>query len=1282
MSLTSISPSERAPDHLTTSQSPPVEISVPQPQVITQATGDKRLLALYASAIRQATRTKTGKESIEDIPNDSRFGAWWQQLFNATNSPVFLEWAKSKNIDTREAFTIDHLTDTLTVTINGRRTQLRGAEQGRGWREAIGPIMAAAKGVGNFSFDAPISARQAPLLLVARFYGEVLLPYRTEETLARATQLEHNQAFDVLGPDTYVDVGAQSPEILEQQKIQLGDSINRFTLLQKLKAFAQSRPELLNAYLEARMPLHPDSSYQQDSKLTDVSLIDLISANGWHVPENVDELNNLMKALAAPSLLASADGNFAGALAWPMPISVEDRAKLFHIIADNRPPLPCLDSNARLGTTDVVGALIKQLPGTVLEEGDAIATLQSILQSPQVQQLGEELKKRMGEVFENSTPREVLLTALAITLDVKGLTDPKPNHVAGFDLADPKFHHQPLSTIKQGLIDHLVQTHTVDQRAAPLAAMLLLSRVAPELCVPDTPSDITYMSANWVRLKAAVDRIEATNPGASLRTSFDELVDFDAIDPMTDHEQEIQALTAVPALVQWGKANGTVALQGEVSAEQLANTQKEFAQQEQQILSGAAALTASPPTQRSIALAELKAHFGDGIPFEEKSIRSHVVTTDSYKHTPVVTSDPTGSYSLLDLYLAKKAGLQVGWHSPNPKISQLIIAKVATLPDPITKHSGLFDDYANSVSQAWSTLTRKLISDLPLEDRKNIEWGELTVYQRGQTSRTEVSTPHGSVDYSNGFSSFEDDRSLIIETTRNGVKSYYELDPQRKVLRRRDDWQGAVHEGVEGPEVESSQGMYGKKYTKNTIRKLDVVEDHAISRGREDKTDYLPNSFSSDRSQHLGKLLAKNILAMYAMEDVKASLSEVTTFDQEEEKRTFMRNLVLGFIPGGSAIWNLAHGNYKDAAADIIFDVVMYATTAGLGKGAGAAKGIRAGKGLPALPKRFAASLTASNFGLGLEGAFRSTAYGGKKLISTGRQWFAKLRGSSDDINLLKLANKPDIAVGTYAPANGSQASKISAQFDEATGKWVPYDVALNKRYGKPLENFTPETARYFDGAAGVADDAGGVVRRIKKPNHLERSLATDNAMRLGSDIKDFKSLGDGIFTYVDKYKGVERLNVCAHGVNPNFKQLLSDEPMRMFYNNKHNSPDELLALLKASGINPESFNNVRLLMCHSANGSANSFGSQFGRLIKRDVKAFQGPVRAYVIPDTVERLKGDLNVMYPQATVAEINQKIYNQLQFNLGLGTNKVGPKTLSGSSNGREIPFFYRPVKFKAA
>ena len=141
--------------------------------------------------------------------------------------------------------------------------------------------------------------------------------------------------------------------------------------------------------------------------------------------------------------------------------------------------------------------------------------------------------------------------------------------------------------------------------------------------------------------------------------------------------------------------------------------------------------------------------------------------------------------------------------------------------------------------------------------------------------------------------------------------------------------------------------------------------------------------------------------------------------------------------------------------------------------------------------------------------------------------------------------------MGTYRAGNSQQVSTIAAQFDEASGKWIPYDTLHNGRYGKPLgaEEFIPETARYIDDTAGVVDDVGEVVVRRKKPNHLESSLATNNAIHLGRKLKDFKVLGDGIFTYVDTYKGVERLNVCAHGVNPSFKQLLTNEPMQMFYN-------------------------------------------------------------------------------------------------------------------------------------
>lgn len=1044
MFLSSVSSNHRLSNDLNVSLTPPGVALLEQSSTASGSTGDRRLSELYAGAIRQATLTDTGAETLDGIPEDSRFGEWWQQLFNATHSPVFLEWAKSKNIDTSQPININPYNDELTVTINGERTVLRGSEHGSAWHEATGPAMAAVKVLSNSHIDAPISSQSAPLIEVAHFYGEVLLPYRKKETLARATHLEHNQGFDVLGPDTYVDVEAQSFERLQQQKGELGDSVNKFTLLQKLREIRESNIGAVGGALASkRIPTHPDSSYRQDSQRAESSVADLLAADGWHVPENQDELDNLIRALAAPALPAPANGNFGGALAWPEPMAIEDQAELFRIVTDNQPPLPGLDGDERLGSADVLSALVKQVPRSVLRQGDPNTTVEWILDSSLGQRLGEELKKRLGEVAKYSTAQEVLLTALAVTLDAQSLDEPKLNHVAGFNLATPEFSGQPLSVIKQGLIDHLVQTHKTTAEAAPLAAMLLLSRAAPELLVKDLPASVAYGSFAWLALKSAVGRIEATSPGASARMTFAEVIAFDAIDPVTDEQEQIQQQTQQPATLEWGKLHGLLPMSGPYSAKQMADTRLAISTQQQAMLSALNAFVAPVPTQRSVALAELKARFGEGIPFEEKSIRSHVTTTDSHNLTPSITLDPVGSYSLLDLYLAKKAGLGVGWHSSNAKITKEMIEAVVTLPDPIEKQGAAFDEYAGNLSHGWSTVTKNLISNLPVEDRKNIESGKLTVYQRGESVRTEVTTPNGSHS-SERFASIGNDRSLIIKTERNGLTVYYEFDPQRNVMRKRDDWKDSFKEGLQGPEVKTSNGIYSDDFTAPAIQRLKPSADSAAQEQAGDDSTDLPKSFSSNRSEYLGTLLSDNIIASYQLGALKDSTRETTTFDKEAEKTEFMRNLVLGVIPGGAALWNLANGRYIEAAGDVIFDVVMYATTAGFGKAGGAAKGVRA------VRRPFGKSL-ANNLR-------KEVASSAARLhdFTPGLRTNAQPAAQLNKQQLRAVSRRADLVEGTVRTRDGVEGYKTLAKFDHATGTLYAFDLKKNRMYGPPLNSFEP----------------------------------------------------------------------------------------------------------------------------------------------------------------------------------------------------------------------------------
>lgn len=922
----------------------------------------------------------------------------------------------------------------------------------------MAPIKAAAKAFTHSTLDLPTDPGQAPLILVARFHGEFLLPYRKEETLARATQLEHNQAFDVLGADTYVEVEAQSPDALAQQKGALGDSIDKFTVLQALQKYDRSWSPTLSRWLATtQIPLHPGSSYGQDTQRAKASLEDLLNAGGWHMPKDLDELDNLIRALAAPALPVPVYGDFGGALAWPEPMSQEDQGRLFGIVADNQPPLPGLDSDAVLGSTDVLGALMKRIPEST--KRDPVATLQAIFYSNGAENLGQELKKRMGDVAEQSSPLEMLMTALWATLDAKGLDDPKAGYVAGFDLAAQEHNRQPLSVIKQRLIEHLKKFHITTAEAAPVAAVFLLRRAAPELLVSGVPPSITYGTLAWLTFKNAVDRIEATSPGATASMSFTQIVAFDSIAPVTDQEQDIQEQSSQQGIMAWGAINGILPPEGPYTEAQLAQARRAASLQQQQMMDAVSGLTASVPTQRSIALAELKARFGEGFPFEEKSIRSHRTTTDSYKLTPSITTDPVGSYSLLDLYLSKNAGQSVGWHSSNPRITEAVIREVSALTDPIVKHEAAFDLYKGNLSQAWSAVTRSLIANLPLEDRKNIEWGQLTVYQSGISERVNVIVKNGSHWGDRNFSPKVDDRSLIIKTERNGSTTYYEFDPQHNAIRRRDDWKDSFKEGLQGSEVRTTRYL-SEYFTAPEIRRLSPSDDD-VSRqlGRNDGVGQ-PNSFSSNRSVYLGQMLSDNIIKSYRWDDIKASTREITTFDEEKAQGEFMRNLILAPIPGGTALWNLAQGNYQGALADVIFDLVMYATTAGFGNVGGAAKGISKAS------KPLGQSLLRS---VG-QGA-RSGASRGTSIINSAYQRIrSRVKGDFTQSGVrmnqqqARLVDaRTDLFEGTAKATESGAYFQTIARYDAGKRGWYAYNPTTNTSYGKPLAEFKPVTSTNLD---------------------------------------------------------------------------------------------------------------------------------------------------------------------------------------------------------------------------
>ncbi|NVZ50833.1 hypothetical protein HX792_10840 [Pseudomonas sp. B6002] len=1017
--------------------------------------GDKGVLELYVKALRNVAGGSTDGVNLDNIPADSTFGQWWQQLYNAVKSPRFEALAKKLDIDTSSPMTVDHINETLTAMVNGEPMTFSTSQLGRAWAEATAPILSAARALGYSRIKIPTHPTTAPVQEVARFYGEVLLADRKEQTLARATQLEHNQTFDQKGLDKpFVNLKARAPEQLEEQVTALGNNNVKFNLLNRLMQFNSNEHVSLADFLrDTKMPLAPNSSYTKDTGHSEVSLEDVLATYDWHIPKNQQELNSLINNLAEPALSRPQDGNFAGALAWPTPLTVEERAEVFRTLADNHPRLPVVDPDTSLGSVDVLGALVSRVPSFILRQDDPLAVIEWILNAEEGQQLGAELLKRAGDKAGGASPRTWLLTVMGIMLDVKSLKEPQANHVAGFNLGGHE--GQTPAQIKQALIDHLSRTFVTTPQAAPMAAVLLLSRAAPELLVKDIPEYITKGSFEWLALKAAVARIEALSPGASTRMSYGEVLAFDEVSPATDEEAELQRESQLPAIIDWGESHGTLGLTGPHSPQNIEYTRRTIEAQQNALARAYAALKEQAPSQRSVALAELKATLGEGIDFEAKTIRAHIVKTDGHRLTPSLTKDPVGHYSLLDLYLAKRAGDDVGWFSSNPKITQSMIKRVGTLPDPIAKHEKAFDTYESELTQGWATLTKNLIANLPMGDRKNIEYGKLTVYQTGETTRSDISTGSGSMSVNNGFAQTGSDRSLIIKTERDGQVTYYQIDPQHYVIRKREDLNATFKEGAQGEWVERPSNSYlAKNFAVATVRPIATSSEHAATEG-----DSVPVSFTSPRSEYVGKLLSDNIVPLYRLGMQKDASREVTTFDREASLKKTFHEIFLGIVPGASAIRHIINGDYVSAAGDTLFDLVMGVTLKGLSPGKAAGKGLRSPglkqigrtlKGFGHVVGRGAGS-TVPRFFHRLKtqlGAKPATANASPALRLTPEQARA-------------VAARKDLFEGIATSGNGV-AKRTIAKYDAATSRWREFDPTTGGT-ASVLHTFDPIVTTHLD---------------------------------------------------------------------------------------------------------------------------------------------------------------------------------------------------------------------------
>ncbi|KRP56446.1 hypothetical protein [Pseudomonas trivialis] len=1019
----------------------------------TSRTDGDRLLALqYRNALLEAAQTSS-TPTIHHVPPHSTFGQWWGQLRDAFQSTDMRQWIQDRGIN-RTSITLDPQTGEIAFMVKGK--QHKAGQDDAHWRAVSGPVLEVARllGIGTaFAPPATLADEPVPWWIVGRFYQEpqALEPLQKQQ---RALEIERDQNFKPLDPNTrQALITARSEDALDEQKTVLADIHTRHAAAASLQHLANTLQKGIDydgqIEDELKKPIHlsEHASYYPDrtGKTNQVSLLKLLKDHGWDIPTNHEQLENLATALATPVLTSPIHGNLGGALAWPEPLAQDRQRQLTQVI-----------HSARLSTVrvfhddSVLTHLLRDRPVSPQPLRDPRRLIDDLLRSPKGKALAEALQAFFERLAIKGSPSDWLLAALNLesSTDIEGVTihSPQP-HIEGFPLVTAQNAGKTPSIIVKELAEYLLANGNAESaETATIRAHLQLANRAPQFLVNDIPKQVKVGAHSWVSFTTAVARLEAKAPGATAGMSYAQVMLHASAAPLNDHERQIEYAAQQNAIKDWAVANGLGYPMTEGALTQACNA---FNTQIRELREAAETQIPHMPTTSAIALEQLKKALPDMNP---KLLEAKCIELEpSNKDFP-------GPYSILDLFIdgrflrrAPDGNLTDGlywlkfipisialtlgddvtpgtWNASSKEIDiKAVLAKIKDLPSPRQPFETAFTDYANAVKRTTAAQIKTLVSNLPLEDRQNLEFGKITV-------RTEI-------DYwRNDHPLPVEKGTLLVETVRNGTSVTYAINRLKGTITKR-------------PEMAYKERQPTNGWHPSKGKRYDVITPGGEYPSRltdEKKGEHgTPYSYASDRTRYL----AEAVIADMELPAVKRYAKGATTFETQVPTYRIIEEIALNLIPFRSAIKHFIDGKTLEGFVDLAFDIFGFAV--GLGAAFKGAKALSAGAS--ALSRIAHAGKILGRAAVGalnpLSG-LDDLARGAINLARRGVSRAEKLLAALAKVDVAALAKKPNIAQGTLKGVNGASDVGALAKLDEATGQWHAINPVNRKSFGQPLSNF------------------------------------------------------------------------------------------------------------------------------------------------------------------------------------------------------------------------------------
>ncbi len=845
----------------------------------------------------------------------------------------------------------------------------------------------------------------------------------------------------------------------------MGDARNLQMLAKKLYALADTlgknaTPQAVTAALNATtMAVHPHSSYPAQTPGF-VSLEAFIRSIDVGQPSNHFHLTSLADAVSSRAI-ANPFGDFGGGLTWPVPLSLALQRQLLEA-ADAYMSGP----QARSG-----GGILEFLNGnrplSAVALDDPIHALETITHSGRAHAFGQALQSMAKGMWTETSINDYLLATLQLVLNPESLTQPSRNWVAGFDLAQSAHWGQPACAVVEGLAAHLVEKGRAGPEMAKVAAHLLLAKQAPEFLVKNIPASVAYGSPAWVRLAIAASTLEAQSPGSVATMSFDQVMM--QADRAARVDPDATARAQKSALADWGVASGLLERKRDerYSDQQLNQLSAEYNAQltEQTAVDGW--VNTALPNRKEIALAKLKERYGENVPFEEKLLRVVAPRNQSPYH-PLYNPNlvPEGLHSMLDIAMMENP--HYAWTTKDERIPLDAINANPKLGVNREFNTRL-DEAIRSQKKGLATTVKHLISQLPLEQRKDLEFGNIKFFHES-SHRIGLS----------GETLIDKDNTFWIRTEREGASAVYQLDLKKGTLKKesgRDDISSKDY-GIGTVQTQRTEFMHPAGSVDN-------------QKERPPAPSSIPVSFKSDRTQYIAEAFVEHLEIDNA--DAIQALKGSTPLDKQHEAQQRAGHFFLDLFPFKSAITNFVNGNHVAGAIDLTIDLMGFltlgaASAAKLGRISGSAvsKAIQAGKILAS------SAITAFN----PLGGVDDLVFGGARALGKGAralgQGINQLRGASGSYDLLKAASQQyDLAALGHLKV-ADRNVEASAVFDD--GHWYRYDPIKAQPYGPPLTDFKPSVTA-----------AGGEVKAVTEASATEWLSTWFGSARANPDfVKDF----------------------------------------------------------------------------------------------------------------------------------------------------------------------------------